>query len=230
MTSMPASRSAAATTFAPRSWPSRPGLATRTRIGRIDSSESMEPLSATAITAGSAAGKASQRRMRRSNGARRCLFLAARRGASHSSTGVSGRSVEAVVRRSTTSPCRRKSSARRVADTGECDARVPVRAPARATSSSRQYAGQGVERAFLRRSGCRSPAATIAREKATHDAVTIPAVPDQHAAGLEHARELGTRRVIVTRKEKNPNDVKRLTHRIEAAGPSRGQRRMSPRV
>jgi uncharacterized membrane-anchored protein len=35
MTSMPASRSAAATTFAPLSWPSRPGLATSTRIGRI---------------------------------------------------------------------------------------------------------------------------------------------------------------------------------------------------
>src|SRR5688572_3668287 len=31
---MPASRRAAATTFAPRSWPSRPGLATRTRVGR----------------------------------------------------------------------------------------------------------------------------------------------------------------------------------------------------
>src|SRR5689334_6702133 len=34
MTSMPASRSAAATTFAPRSWPSRPGFATSTRMGR----------------------------------------------------------------------------------------------------------------------------------------------------------------------------------------------------
>src|SRR5438105_4709761 len=33
MTSMPASRSAMATTLAPRSWPSRPGLATRTRMG-----------------------------------------------------------------------------------------------------------------------------------------------------------------------------------------------------
>src|SRR5438309_662286 len=32
MTSMPASRSARATTFAPRSWPSRPGLATTTRM------------------------------------------------------------------------------------------------------------------------------------------------------------------------------------------------------
>src|SRR3954447_15981299 len=32
MTSIPASRSARATTFAPRSWPSRPGLATTTRI------------------------------------------------------------------------------------------------------------------------------------------------------------------------------------------------------
>src|SRR5215217_193041 len=34
-TSIPASRRAAATTLAPRSWPSRPGLATRTRIGRV---------------------------------------------------------------------------------------------------------------------------------------------------------------------------------------------------
>src|SRR5512143_2584722 len=34
MTSMPASRRAAATTLAPRSCPSKPGLATRTRIGR----------------------------------------------------------------------------------------------------------------------------------------------------------------------------------------------------
>src|SRR6185503_15899768 len=33
MTSMPASRSAAATTLAPRSWPSRPGLAISTRMG-----------------------------------------------------------------------------------------------------------------------------------------------------------------------------------------------------
>src|SRR5918912_1297705 len=32
MTSIPASRSARAMTFAPRSWPSSPGLATRTRI------------------------------------------------------------------------------------------------------------------------------------------------------------------------------------------------------
>src|SRR5581483_11882107 len=34
MTSMPASRSARAMTLAPRSWPSRPGFATRTRILR----------------------------------------------------------------------------------------------------------------------------------------------------------------------------------------------------
>src|SRR3954453_9891300 len=34
MTSMPASRSARAMIFAPRSWPSRPGLATTTRIFR----------------------------------------------------------------------------------------------------------------------------------------------------------------------------------------------------
>src|SRR6266542_2235569 len=32
MTSMPASRNARANTFAPRSWPSRPGFATSTRI------------------------------------------------------------------------------------------------------------------------------------------------------------------------------------------------------
>src|ERR1700727_2818365 len=32
---MPASRSARVMTLAPRSWPSRPGLATSTRIGRV---------------------------------------------------------------------------------------------------------------------------------------------------------------------------------------------------
>src|SRR5581483_870096 len=37
MTSMPASRSARATTLAPRSWPSRPGLAMRTRARGITS-------------------------------------------------------------------------------------------------------------------------------------------------------------------------------------------------
>src|SRR4051812_22118360 len=36
MTSMPASRSARAMIFAPRSWPSRPGLATTTRILRFE--------------------------------------------------------------------------------------------------------------------------------------------------------------------------------------------------
>src|SRR4051812_9584694 len=35
MTSMPASRNARAMTLAPRSWPSRPGLATSTRIGVV---------------------------------------------------------------------------------------------------------------------------------------------------------------------------------------------------
>src|SRR5919202_3438496 len=39
MTSMPASRSARAMIFAPRSWPSRPGLATTTRIERAVGAE-----------------------------------------------------------------------------------------------------------------------------------------------------------------------------------------------
>src|ERR1700674_758444 len=40
MTSMPASRSARAMILAPRSWPSRPGLATTTRIlPRLDAAE-----------------------------------------------------------------------------------------------------------------------------------------------------------------------------------------------
>src|SRR5213592_759568 len=42
MTSIPASRSAAATTFAPRSCPSRPGLATRTLMGRFEPGISAE--------------------------------------------------------------------------------------------------------------------------------------------------------------------------------------------
>src|SRR5437899_6808575 len=54
MTSMPASRSAMATTLAPRSCPSRPGLATRTRMGLtgfvILRSRSDEGPSAAAVT------------------------------------------------------------------------------------------------------------------------------------------------------------------------------------
>src|SRR5579862_138249 len=42
MTSMPASRRAAATTLAPRSCPSSPGLATSTRIGRMNQLKSEE--------------------------------------------------------------------------------------------------------------------------------------------------------------------------------------------
>src|SRR5581483_9574754 len=49
MTSMPASRSARATTLAPRSWPSSPGLATRTRIGGA-----LDGLSAVVISRGCA--------------------------------------------------------------------------------------------------------------------------------------------------------------------------------
>src|SRR6185503_5088677 len=49
MTSMPASRSDADTTLAPRSCPSRPGLATRTRIG-------LDGLSVASAAAGMGAG------------------------------------------------------------------------------------------------------------------------------------------------------------------------------
>src|SRR3954468_9880681 len=42
MTSMPASRSARAMIFAPRSCPSRPGLATTTRILRFDTRRSLD--------------------------------------------------------------------------------------------------------------------------------------------------------------------------------------------
>src|SRR6516225_2761432 len=45
MTSMPASRSALAMTFAPRSWPSRPGLAMSTRIFFSGIPESLEAFS-----------------------------------------------------------------------------------------------------------------------------------------------------------------------------------------
>src|SRR5829696_3983106 len=41
MTSMPASRSARAMIFAPRSWPSRPGFATTTRILRVEVAAAM---------------------------------------------------------------------------------------------------------------------------------------------------------------------------------------------
>src|SRR6185295_13701207 len=43
MTSMPASRSARAMIFAPRSWPSRPGFAITTRIGRAMASSVPRP-------------------------------------------------------------------------------------------------------------------------------------------------------------------------------------------
>src|SRR6185436_15484625 len=43
MTSIPASRSARATTLAPRSWPSRPGFAMTTRMGRSAMTASLSP-------------------------------------------------------------------------------------------------------------------------------------------------------------------------------------------
>ena len=55
MTSMPASRSARAMIFAPRSCPSRPGLATTTRILRF------EPAAAMGVILARAAGRTGER-------------------------------------------------------------------------------------------------------------------------------------------------------------------------
>ena len=60
----------------------------------------------------------------------------------------------------------------------------------------------------------------VAREELRHHAVAAAAVPDQHAAGLEHARELArsrARRRAGSRKK--PNDGEQIEHRVEAAGP-----------
>src|SRR6516225_4769956 len=51
MTSTPASRSARATTFAPRSWPSRPGLAMTTRMLLMNPSTGTRPGTAAGLTA-----------------------------------------------------------------------------------------------------------------------------------------------------------------------------------
>src|ERR1700756_1819625 len=83
MTSMPASRSARAMTLAPRSWPSRPGLATSTRIGtrsegRTDSSIGRRRISQPACRPDAVAHRlAGERHLfgMRSNGARSAVEL-----------------------------------------------------------------------------------------------------------------------------------------------------------
>ena len=58
----------------------------------------------------------------------------------------------------------------------------------------------------------------------------LPPCQTQHAARLEHARELGEHAAIVGRLGEEAERREQIEHGVEAAGPRAGSARMSPRV
>src|SRR5688572_359400 len=185
MTSMPASRSDAATTLAPRSWPSRPGLAMSTRIGRIVSAMSHQP---------SAAGYGDRSARKLANVApdeqRRSLALSGNE--EHFATSTRQRAIRPRVERAFHDEAVAREQIREMRGRVESNAvlTLPTRARAAPGRAHRQHAGQHVERPFVpyHRLPIRQP--PVAREKAPHHAVAVPAVPDQRTARLEHASPL----------------------------------------
>ena len=83
-----------------------------------------------------------------------------------------------------------------------------------------QHAGQRVEAALVRddRAAVRVP--PVAGKKARHDAIPTSAVPQERAAGAEHARELGDDAPVIRRIEEEPERREEVEHGVEATGPS----------
>src|SRR4051812_34205023 len=167
MTSIPASRSAAATTLAPRSWPSRPGLATRTLIGLIERTK-----------------LAAAKRERQS-----VLFL------SGDEQHLGRRSRERFVRESVERLLDHQAGIGeqlRQASRGiETQPMLPSARPGAALPGGchGQNARQRIELALLReeRVARRPP---VAGEKARHYTVAAAAMPDQLASRFQHPHKL----------------------------------------
>src|SRR4051812_8054029 len=198
MTSMPASRSAAATTLAPRSWPSRPGLATRTRIGLIERTK-----------------LAAAKRERQS-----VLFL------SGDEQHLGRRSRERFVRESIESLYdhqtgigeQLRQASRRV----ETQSMLPCARPGAAFPGGchGQNARQRIELALLReqRFAGRPP---IAREKARHYTVAAAAMPDELAPRFQHSRKLAHDFDVIRWMREEPERSEQVHDRVESVRPAR---------
>src|ERR1051326_1400954 len=238
MTSMPASRSAAATTFAPRSCPSRPGVATSTRIGRIqrfngttflnsggeswEQSDGCKQLSNTEL---------SQRQRRREKLAARLTqrqlaklaFLSRdeehlRRTPSHRTIPASGGNRFDDQSRIRTelgeSGCGVQTNAM-LALSGAVRT-TPVRLDRQDTRERIEPPLLGVHRSI----GGFPP---VAIEEARHDAVAAPPVPNENATWPQHARKLGHHSPIVGGIGEEAEGREQVQHGVELSGPFRSE-------
>ena len=94
-------------------------------------------------------------------------------------------------------------------------------APCRA---HRQDAGQYVERPLMpdHRMIVREP--PVAIEKAAHDAIAIPAVPDERATWLEHARPFSHDALVITWEQKESERREQVDYGVETRAPTRRER------
>src|SRR3954465_15096178 len=197
MTSIPASRRAAATTLAPRSWPSRPGLATRTRIGLIERTKLAGAARERQLVSLLPGDEEHLRRRPR----QRLVGEAVERLLHHEprvgeQLGESRGGIEAE----TVLPRPRPRAALPGRGDGE---------------NSRQR----IEVALLRKQSV-SSRPPIAGQKARHDAVTTAAVPDQPPTTLQNARELAHDAGVVGGMGKEPERCEQIHHRVEPSGPA----------
>lgn len=88
----------------------------------------------------------------------------------------------------------------------------------------RENAGQRIERPLVRDQRSVLGLPPVAVEKSGHHAVAASAVPHEHAARREHAREFGDDTSIVRRLREKTERCEQVEHRVESPGPACGQR------
>ena len=165
------------------------------------------------------------KRERRSPFSRRAAFpLRAR---------VSGRAVNAVIRRFYDQAVSREELGKVSSGSkAECDVHVrpTTRRPRHVDSTvSTPESGSNDRSCPIIVSPSVEPPVT--REKPSHNAIAVAAVPDQRAAGLEDASPLGDHARIVSRMGKEPERREEIEDSVEATGPaSRKPSHVSVRV
>src|SRR3954468_24349946 len=198
MPSIPASRSAAATTLAPRSWPSRPGLATRTRIGLIERTK-----------------LAGAKRERQS-----VLFLPGdeQHLGRRSRERFVGESIESLLDDQAGISEQLRQASRGI----ETQSMLSCARPGAAFPGGchGRNARQRIELALLReqRFAGRPP---VASHKARHHAVAAAALPDQLASRFQHPRKLAHHFDVVRWVREEAEGSEQVYHRVKSVRPPR---------